>query len=106
MSKAEVIDLVVSEAEVQSIAQVAARIVEEIRRFAERWHVAIPYDMNEIEEDLIVFLTKRKVVNLRKIRVGILEGGNIAIGDSISGKRRADLIFRIIYKKGGAFAHE
>lgn len=102
MSEAEVINLAVSETEVQSISTVAAKIVEEIKNFAEKHGVAIPYDIQKIEEDLIIFLTKRKVVNLRKIRVGILEGGGMIIGDTITGKRRADLIFRIIYKEGGA----
>lgn len=106
MSEAEVIDLAVSEAEVQSISSVASRMVEEIRKFAEKWRVSIPYDIQRIEEDFIIFLTKRRIVNLRKVRVGILEGGDVQIGDIISGKRKADLIFRIVYKKGGAQVHE
>jgi hypothetical protein len=82
MSQVEVIDLVVSEIEVQGISSVAAKkIVEKIKNFATRYNVTIPYNMQKIKEDFIIFLTKRKIVNLRKIRVGILEGGDIAIDD-------------------------
>jgi len=101
MSQSEVIDVVVSEAEATSISEVASKIVNETASFANKWNVPIPYDLQKIEEDLIIFLTKRKQTNLTKLRVTVLEDGDVEFGDTVRGKRKADLIFRIVYKSQG-----
>ena len=101
MSQSEVIDVVVSEAEVTSISEVASKIVDETKSFAERYDAPLSFDPQKVEEDLIIFLTKRKKVDLTKLRVTILEGGDVEFGDSVRGRRKADLIFRIIYKPQG-----
>lgn len=103
MSQSEVIDLVVSEAETTSISDTAVTIINETKAFGEKWDAKLSFDPPKVEEDLIVFLAKRKQTNLTKLRVTILEDGGIAVGNAIKGKRKADLIFRITYKqKGGA----
>jgi hypothetical protein len=102
MSQSEVVDIVVSEAEVMSISEVASKIVNETAAFADKWNVPIPYDLQKIEDDLLVFLTKRKQTNLTKLRVTVLEDGDVNFGDTVKGKRKADLIFRIIYKTQGS----
>jgi hypothetical protein len=101
MSQSEVVDIVVSEAEATSISEVASKIVDETKSFAAKWNTPIPYDLQKIEEDLIIFLTKRKKTNVTKLRVTILEGGGIEVGDNVRGQRKADLIFRIAYKPQG-----
>jgi hypothetical protein len=101
MAESQVVDIVVSEAEAASISEVASKIINETASFANKWNVEIPYDLQKIEEDLIIFLTKRKQTNLTKLRVTVLEDGDVAFGDTVSGKRKADLIFRIVYKPQG-----
>lgn len=54
-----------------------------------------------MEDDLAIFLVKRNVVNLRELRVSVLEDGDIQFGDSVSGNRCADLFIRLHYKEGG-----
>jgi hypothetical protein len=102
MAESQVIDVVVSEAEATSISEVASKITSETASFANKWNVPIPYDLQKIEEDLIIFLTKRKETNLTKLRVTVLEGGDVEFGDTVRGKRKADLIFRIVYKPQGS----
>jgi hypothetical protein len=102
MAESQVIDMVVSEAEATSISEVASKIVNETKSFADKWNVPIPFDLQKIEEDLIIFLTKRKQTKLTKLRVTVLEDGNVEFGDTIHGQRRADLIFQIIYKPQGS----
>lgn len=102
IAQSEVVDIVVSEAEATSISEVASKIVDETASFANKWNVPIPYDLQKIEEDLIIFLTKRKQTNLTKLRVTVLEDGDIGFGDTVRGKRKADLIFRIVYKSQGS----
>ncbi|MCW4010029.1 MAG: hypothetical protein NWF05_05360 [Candidatus Bathyarchaeota archaeon] len=103
MSESEVIDIAVSESEATSISETASRIVNETKSFAKRYNTNMPFDPQKVEEDLIIFLTKRKKVNLTKLRVTILEDGNVGFGDTIEGNRKADLIFRINYKPHGGF---
>jgi hypothetical protein len=103
MSQSEVIDIAVSESEAMSVSETAAKIISETKAFGDKWNAKLSFDPKDVEEDFIIFLTKRKQTNLTKLRVTILEDGGIAVGDSIKGKRKADLIFRITYKpKGGA----
>jgi hypothetical protein len=101
VAESQVVDIVVSEAEAASISEVASKIVNETADFANKWNVEIPYDLQKIEEDLIIFLTKRKQTNLTKLRVTVLEDGDVEFGDTVKGKRKADLIFRIVYKAHG-----
>jgi hypothetical protein len=102
VAESQVIDIVVSEAEAASISEVASKITNETASFANKWNVPIPYDLQKIEEDLIIFLTKRKQTNLTKLRVTVLEDGDVEFGDTVRGKRKADLIFRIVYKPQGS----
>jgi|GEM_PF-3041271 hypothetical protein len=100
MSEVEVVNLAVSAAEVRSISEIATLIADEILKFAEKYGVADQYNRDRLEEDVALFLVKRKVVGLEELRISILEDG-ASIGDSLTGKRIADLIFRIRYKEGG-----
>ncbi len=101
MSQSEVVDIVVSEAEATSISEIASKIVNETKDFADRYGAALSFDPEKLEEDFIVFLTKHKKVDLTCLRVTVLEGGDIEFGDKIKGRRKADLIFRIAYKPQG-----
>ena len=65
---------------------------------ARKYGVEDQFDRKSFEEDLAIFLVKRKIVGLRELRVSVLEGGDIRVGDVIRGKRRADLIIRLHYK--------
>jgi hypothetical protein len=101
MSETQVVDVAISTTEVKSIADVAAKLAEEITEFAKYYGVGDQIDPKKLEEDFIIFLARRKVLDLRELRVSVLEGGEIQLGNTIRGSRRADLIIRIHYKKGG-----
>jgi hypothetical protein len=101
LSQSEVVDIVVSEAEATSISEVASKIVNETKSFAEKYNTPLPFDPQKVEEDFIVFLTKRKKVGLTRLRVTIMESGEVEFGDTLRGQRKADLIFRIVYKNQG-----
>jgi hypothetical protein len=101
MSQTQVVDVAISTTEVKSIADVAAKIVHEIKDFAKYYGVEDQFDPRKLEEDLIIFLVRRKILDLRELRVSVLEGGDIRLGNTIRGSRRADLLIRIHYKKGG-----
>jgi len=98
-SESQVIDMVVSGTEVRSISEVASRIVQEILTFARKHGVENQFDPQRMEEDLIIFLAKRRILNLTELRVSVLDG-EVEVGDRITGGRKADLIFRITYKEG------
>jgi len=100
MSEAESITLTISESEVRSISEVAKRIVVEIEEFARKHGVQDQFDKRQLLEDLYVFLVERHVVGLEELRVSILEDGSISTDNVISGRRIADLIFRIVYREG------
>jgi hypothetical protein len=106
MSESEVIDIVVSQAEATSISEIASKIVTETKDFANRYGAALSFDPEKLEEDFIVFLTKHKKVDLTRLRVTVLEGGDVEFGDKIKGKRKADLIFRIVYKQQGGSRYQ
>jgi len=100
MSQTEVIDLAVSAVEVRSISTIASLIANEVLRFAKKHGVADQYNRDKLEEDVALFLVKRRVVGLEELRVSILEDG-ANVGGTLRGRRLADLIFRIRYKEGG-----
>jgi len=100
MSGAEVIDLAISSTEVQSISQTITAIIQAILAFANKYGVGDQFDVKRMEDDFAIFLVKRKVVNLRELRVSVLEDGGIQLGDTVTGKRRADLFIRLHYKDG------
>ena len=99
MSKAEVIDMVVNATEARSIASVASKVVSEIQSFADGHNVASQFDPVRTKHDLVVFLAERAIVDPRQLRVSVLEGGDVQIGDSISGPRVADLFIRFRYRE-------
>ena len=100
MSETEVIDIAVSSAEVKSISEVITVIIQALLGFAAKYGVSDQFDAKRMEEDLAIFLVKRRVVGLTELRATILEGGDIQLGDTVSGNRRADLLIRLHYKEG------
>ena len=97
-AQAEVVEVAVSATEVRSISEVVSIITQEIKAFAEKHGVLDQFNEKSFEEDLAIFLVKRRIVDLRELRVSVLEGGDVQIGDVIRGNRRADLIIRLHYK--------
>jgi len=100
MSETEVIDLAISSTEVRSLSEVIAIIVQALLGFAQKYGVADQFDAKRMEEDLAIFLVRRRVVNLTELRATILEGGDLQLGDTIRGNRKADLLIRLHYKEG------
>lgn len=100
MSETEVVNLTISTTEVQSVADVASIMAEKIQEFADRYGVGHQHDKQQSEEDFIVFLTKRGVLDLEELEVHILEDGQIGVG-SFSGRRLATLRFNIRYAGRG-----
>jgi len=100
MSETEVLDLTIATAEVKSINEVVTAIVQALQNFAQKYGVADQFNSKQIEEDLAIFLVKRRVVNLTELRATILEGGDIQLGNTIKGNRKADLIVKLHYKEG------
>jgi len=98
MSQTETVEVAVSATEVKSLSEIVSIITQEIETFARKYGVEDQFDRKSFEEDLAIFLVKRKIVGLRELRVSVLEGGDIRVGDVIRGKRRADLIIRLHYK--------
>jgi len=74
--------------------------IQELLGFARKYGVADQFDPKRMEEDLAIFLVKRRVVNLTELRATVLEGGDIQLGDTIRGARRGDLLIRLHYKEG------
>lgn len=103
MSSAEVetrtVTLSVSSSEANSIAQIASLISNEILQFATKHGVAGQYHKDEMESDLIIFFAKRQTVGLQELRVSITDEG-AEIGNTITGRRLADLRFRVNYTSG------
>ena len=53
-----------------------------------------------MEKDISYFLVKSKAVRLEELEISILDDGSTNVGGTITGRRRADLIFRINYAGG------
>ena len=100
MSQSQVIDLAVSQVETASISETASRMKKEAARFSHKWDAQMPIPPDRLEDDAIIFLAKRKQTMMTALRITALEDG-IATGDTLSGQRKADLIFKISYKQGG-----
>lgn len=97
MSTTETINLTVSATEVRSISDVASIIANTIQKFADKYGVGDQYDKSRTERDITYFLSKRVVVGLEELEVSILDDGSTSVGGTMTGRRKADLIFRIRY---------
>jgi len=100
MSATETVNLTVSATEVRSISDVASIIANTIQKFAEKYGVEDQYDQVKLEKDLSYFLVKRNAVGLEEIEISILDDGSATMGGTVTGRRLADLIFRIRYADG------
>ncbi len=100
MSSTETIDLTVSGVETRSLSEIAAKASRKISEFAAKHGCGDQYDQKKTEEDLIVFLAKRNAVRLEELEVSILDDGSVDVGDTLSGRRKADLILRFNYTDG------
>lgn len=97
LSSTETINLTISATEVRSVSDVASIIANTIQRFADKYGVGSQYDRARTESDLIYFLVKSKIVQLEELEVSILDDGRVGVGGALTGRRKADLIFRINY---------
>lgn len=80
MSETEVVNLTIDATEVLSISDVASIMANRIQKFTDKHGVGYQHDKQQSEEDFIVFLTKRGVLNLETLEVHILEDGQIGVG--------------------------
>jgi hypothetical protein len=106
MSQTEVVELTVSEAEVESVAGAASFINKHTKRFSSKHGVANQYNERTTEDDLIVYIAKRDIVQLQELEVSVLEDGAKDKGNTIQGKRKADLIFRINYAPSAGYSKQ
>ncbi|MEM3368483.1 MAG: hypothetical protein QXM29_01665 [Nitrososphaerales archaeon] len=102
MSSTEVVNLTINATEVRSINDIATIMTNKIGEFADRYGVKDQLDSKRIEEDLIYFFVKRNTVGLERLEVHVLDDGEVAMG-SISGRRKASLIFNIRYSGGRGY---
>lgn len=100
MSATEVVNLTIDATEVLSISDIASIMANRIQKFANKHGTGYQHDKQQSEEDFIVFLTKRGILNLETLEVHILEDGQIGVG-SFSGRRVATLRFNIRYTGRG-----
>lgn len=100
MSATETVNLTVSATEVRSISDVASLIANKIQKFADKYGVGDQYDKGRTERDVTYFLAKSKTVRLEELEISILDDGSTTVGGTMTGRRRADLIFRIQYADG------
>jgi hypothetical protein len=97
MSATETVNLTVSATEVKSISDVASIIANTIQKFAEKYGVGDQYDKAKTERDVTYFLAKSKTVRLEELEISILDDGSTTVGGTMTGRRMADLVFRIRY---------
>lgn len=100
MSATEVVNQTVSSTEVKSISKIASILTKRTVDFAEKYGVRDQFDEKKLEEDLIFFLVKSKAVRIEELEISILEDGGASVGGAITGRRKADLVFRIDYADG------
>lgn len=100
MSATETVNLTVSATEVRSISDVASIIASKIQKFADKYGVGEQYDKGRTERDVTYFLAKSKTVRLEELEISILDDGSTTVGGTMTGRRKADLIFRIQYADG------
>lgn len=97
MSSTETVNLAVSTTEIGSVSDVASAISNKIEEFANKYGVGGQYNKERTKQDLILFLAERNKVGLEELEVSILDDGSVGVGDVITGRRKADLIFKIQY---------
>lgn len=102
MSATEVVDLTINATEVRSINDVSALIVSKIGQFANHYGVGDQFDAKTTEEDMSLFLVKRRQLGLEQLTVHILEDGEVAVG-SFAGRRKATIVFNINYVGGRGY---
>jgi hypothetical protein len=100
MSATETVNLTVSATEVRSISDVASIIANTIQKFADKYGVGDQYDKNRIERDITYFMSKSGTAGLEELEISILDDGSTIVGGTMTGRRMADLIFRIRYADG------
>lgn len=100
MTETQTVNLTISSTEVRSISDVASIIANTIQKFADKSGVGEQYDKGRTERDVTYFLAKSKTVRLEELEVSILDDGSTTVGGTMTGRRMADLIFRIRYADG------
>ena len=101
MSATETVNLTVSASEVRSISKISSLIASKTKSFARKYGVEDQYDEAKLERDVSYFLVKSETVRLEELEISILDDGSTTVGGTMTGRRRADLIFRIRYADGG-----
>ncbi|MEM3143166.1 MAG: hypothetical protein QXW91_00855 [Candidatus Nitrosotenuis sp.] len=100
MSATETIDVVVNSTEVRSVSDITTIIASKTKSFARKYGVEDQFDEARLERDVSYLLVKSKTVGVEEFEISILGDGSTAVGGTITGKRIADLIFRIRYANG------
>jgi len=100
MSATETANITVNKNETQSVSENASLITKKIVQIADKYGVRGQFDETKLEEDLIFFLVKNKTVRIEELEISIMEDGSASVGGTISGRRLADLRFRISYSDG------
>lgn len=101
MSATDTLNLTVSKTEIKNVSDTASVVTKKIVHIAEKYGVRGQFDEKKLEEDLIFFLVKSKTVRIEELEISIMDDGSTSVGGTITGKRLADLRFRISYSDGG-----
>lgn len=93
----EIVNLTVNKTETESVLKTASVVTKRVVYFAEKYGVRDQFDEKKLEEDLIVFLVKSKTVRIEELEISIMDDGSTSVDGTITGRRLADLRFRIRY---------